>query len=48
MDKKAFAELVSSVRDMGCHLRGEKVARVRVTRICTSNRLAIRRQADEK
>ena len=26
MDKKAFAELVSSVRDMGRHMRGEKVA----------------------
>ena len=31
MDKKAFAELVSSIQDMGRHMRGEKVAEVRVT-----------------
>lgn len=31
MDKKAFAELVSSVRDIGRHSRGEKVAGARVT-----------------
>lgn len=33
MDKKAFAELVSSVQDMGRHMRGEKVAGARVTKV---------------
>jgi len=31
MDKKAFAELVSSVQDMGRYMRGGKVAGMRVT-----------------
>ena len=33
MNKKAFAELVSSVQDMGRHMRGRKVAGVRVTKV---------------
>lgn len=44
MDKKAFAELVSSVRDMGRHMRGEKVAGARVTRVREPNVRAIRRK----
>ena len=31
MNKKTFAELVSSVQDMGRHRRGEKVVGTRVT-----------------
>ena len=45
MDKKAFAELVSSVRDMGRHMRGGKVAGARVTRIREPNVRAIRRKS---
>jgi putative transcriptional regulator len=44
MDKKAFAELVSSVRDMGRHMRGKKVAGVRVTKIREPDVSAIRRK----
>ncbi len=32
MEKKAFAKLVSSVQDMGRHIRGGKVAGARITR----------------
>lgn len=46
MDKKAFAEVVSSVRDMGRHMRGEKVAGVRVTRVREPNVRAIRRKSE--
>lgn len=45
MDKKAFEELVSSVRDMGRHMRGEKVAGTRVTRVREPNVRAIRRKS---
>ena len=41
MDKKAFAELVSSVQDMGRHRRGEKVTGARVTRVREPNVRAI-------
>jgi hypothetical protein len=43
MDKKAFVELVSSVQDMGCRMRGEKVAGARVTVISL---VAVCNQAD--
>ena len=46
MDKKAFAELVSGVRDMGRHMRGEKVAGARVTRVREPNVRAIRRKSE--
>ncbi len=45
MDKKAFEELMSSVRDMGRHMRGEKVAGVRVTKVREPNVSAIRRKS---
>ena len=45
MDKKAFAELVSSVQDMGRHMRGEKVAGTRVTKVREPNVRAIRRKS---
>jgi putative transcriptional regulator len=45
MDKKAFAELVSSVQDMGRHMRGEKVAGARVIRVREPNVRAIRRKS---
>lgn len=45
MDKKAFEELVSSVRDMGRHMRGEKVTGARVTRVRDPNVRAIRRKS---
>ncbi len=45
MDKKAFEELVSSVRDMGRHMRGQKVAGGRVTRVREPNVRAIRRKS---
>lgn len=45
MDKRVFAELVSSVRDMGRHMRGEKVKGARVTRIREPNVSAIRRKS---
>lgn len=40
MDKKAFAELVSSVRDMGRHMRGGKVVGVRATKVREPNACA--------
>lgn len=45
MDKKAFAELVSSVQDMGRHMRGEKVTGVRVTKVRDPNVQTIRRKS---
>ena len=45
MNKKAFAELVSSVQDMGRHMRGEKVVGARVTRVREPNARAIRRKS---
>ena len=45
MNKKAFAELVSSVQDMGRHMRGEKVAGARVTKVREPNVRAIRRKS---
>ncbi len=45
MDKKAFAELAASVRDMGRHMRGGKVAGVRVTKVREPNVPAIRRKS---
>ncbi len=45
MDKKAFAELVSSVQDMGRHRRGGKVAGARVTKVREPNVRAIRRKS---
>lgn len=45
MDKRAFAELVSSVRDMGRHMRGEKVAGARVTKVREPNVRTIRRKS---
>jgi putative transcriptional regulator len=44
MDKKAFAELVSGVRDMGKHMHGKKVAGIRVTKIREPDVSAIRRK----
>lgn len=40
MDKQAFAELVSSVQDMGRHMRGEKIAGARMTKIREPNACA--------
>src|SRR3989344_2777516 len=45
MDKKAFAELVSSVQDMGRHMRGGKVAGTRVAKVREPNVRAIRRKS---
>lgn len=45
MDKKAFAELISSVRDMGRHMRGEKVTGARVTKVREPNVRTIRRKS---
>lgn len=45
MDKKAFAELISSVRDMGRHRRGEKVIGARVTKVREPNVRTIRRKS---
>ncbi len=45
MDKKAFAELVSSVKDMGRHMRGGKVSGVRVTKVREPNVRGIRRKS---
>ena len=45
MDKKAFAELVSSVQDMGRHMRGEKVKGARVTKVREPNVSTIRRKS---
>ena len=45
MDKKAFAELVSSVQDMGRHMRDEKVAGARVIKVREPNVRAIRRKS---
>ena len=45
MDKKAFAELASSVRDMGRHMRGAKVAGARVIRVREPNVRTIRRKS---
>ncbi len=45
MDKKAFAELVSSVQDMGRHMRGEKVTGARITKVREPNMRAIRRKS---
>ena len=45
MNKKAFAELVSSVQDMGRHMRGAKVAGARVTKVREPNVRAIRRKS---
>jgi putative transcriptional regulator len=44
MNKKAFAEMVSSVQDMGRHMRGEKVAGARVTKVREPNVRTIRRK----
>ena len=46
MNKKAFAELVSSVQDMGRHMRGEEVAGTRITKVRESNLHVIRRKSD--
>jgi len=45
MDKKAFAELVSSVQDTGRHMRDEKVAGARVIKVREPNVRAIRRKS---
>ncbi len=45
MDKKTFAELVSSVQDMGRHMRDEKVSGVRTTRFREPNVGTIRRKS---
>lgn len=45
MDKKAFAELVSSVQDMGRHMRGEKVKGARVTKVREPNVSTIHRKS---
>jgi putative transcriptional regulator len=45
MDKKTFAELASSVRDMGRHMRGEKVAGARATKVREPNVSTIRRKS---
>ena len=45
MDKKAFAELVSSVQDMGRHMRGGKVTGARITRVREPNVRTIRRKS---
>ena len=45
MDKKAFAELVSSVQDMGRHMRGENVKGARVTKVREPNVSTIRRKS---
>jgi len=45
MDKKAFAELVSSVQDMGRHMRGEKVKGARATKVREPNVSTIRRKS---
>ncbi len=45
MNEKAFEELMSSVRDMGRHMRGEKMAGVRVTKVREPNVRSIRRKS---
>ncbi len=45
MAKKAFAELISSVRDMSRHMRGEKVTGARVTKVREPNVRTIRRKS---
>lgn len=45
MDKKAFAELVSSVQDMGRHMRGENVKGARVIKVREPNVSTIRRKS---
>jgi len=45
MNKREFAKLMQGVRDMGAHLRGERVPGVRVTNIPDPDVKAIRRQA---
>ena len=44
MRKKAFEELLASVRDMGRHSRGERVAGIRVRAVRDPNVRAIRRK----
>jgi putative transcriptional regulator len=44
MDEKAFDELIASIRDMGRHRRGQKVAGTRVTKVREPNVRAIRRR----
>lgn len=44
MRKKAFDELVASVRDMGRHSRGERVVGVRLREVREPNVRAIRRK----
>lgn len=45
MDKKAFAELVSSVQDMGRHMRGENVKGTRLIKVREPNVPTIRRKS---
>ncbi len=45
MDRKAFAELASSVRDMGRHMRGGKVVGARATKVREPNVPTIRRKS---
>lgn len=44
MDKKAFDELITSIRDMGRNMRGAKVAGARTTKVREPDVRAIRRK----
>ena len=46
MDKENFEQLVKSIKDMKRHLAGKRVRGIRVTRIATTDVLAIRKAAN--
>lgn len=46
MDKENFEQLVKSIKDMKRHLAGKRVRGIRVTRIETTDVLAIRKAAN--
>jgi putative transcriptional regulator len=45
MDDKIFADLMQSVRDMGKHMRGEKVSGVKIHRVEAPDVKALRESA---
>jgi putative transcriptional regulator len=46
MDKENFEQLVKSIKDMKRHIAGKRVRGIRVTRIETTDVLAIRKAAN--
>lgn len=46
MDKENFEQLVKSIKDMKRHIAGKRVRGIRVTRIETTDVLAIRKSAN--